>query len=405
MAARMSVLVISHQFPKYKDDLSGNFVLRQLQAVGETGIRLQVVSPVPYIPSFVADTPGRRATKALPNNARVDGIDVSYPRYARLPGRRFVSQGCIAFRWAVAPIVKRLAKGYRVDLIHAYTATPDGFAATALGARLGVPVVCTLLGSDVNTYPGYSKAVLHLTRRVLRNVDRSIAVSSALRSRAQELAGTSIPCDVAYMGCNTSLFRFDAEARLRVRRRLGLGERQRIILYLGRVVAAKGVLDLLKAFRFVTRETENAHLVYVGTGEERSLLDEAVSKGDLGHRVHFAGRVNDCDVPGWLSAADIFTLPSHVEGLPLAVLEAMSCARPVVATGVGGVPEAVTNNESGLLVDPGDIAGLGDALLQLLEAPAVAEEMGRVGRQIVENRFTWEQSASRLLEIYEDVLG
>jgi glycosyltransferase involved in cell wall biosynthesis len=137
-----------------------------------------------------------------------------------------------------------------------------------------------------------------------------------------------------------------------------------------------------------------------GGGFERELEQEADRLG-VRDRVLFAGQRED--VAGVLAGADVLALPSHVEGLPLVVLEAMAQARPVVATRVGGTPEIVVDGETGLLVASGDVEALAAALRSVLDDPGRARDLGDAGRQRVLERFSRETMTRRVLEIYDEV--
>jgi glycosyltransferase involved in cell wall biosynthesis len=170
------------------------------------------------------------------------------------------------------------------------------------------------------------------------------------------------------------------------------------ILEVARLAEVKGQHVLLEAVAQL-----DAHLVLAGRdleaggAYERQLRARADELGIAG-RVVFAGPRDD--VPGLLAGADVFCLPSFEEGLPLTVLEAMAQARPVVATAVGGTPEAVVDGETGLLVPPGDAGALAEALRSLLEEPERARRLGEAGRDRVRERFSAEEASRRVLALY-----
>ena len=105
----------------------------------------------------------------------------------------------------------------------------------------------------------------------------------------------------------------------------------------------------------------------------------------------------------WMAAGDIFVLPSHSEGLPTVVCEAMNCGVPVVATAVDGTPEIVRDGETGLLVPPGDAPALADALARILDDAALAERMGAEGLRVGREEYTWAANAATMEEIYREV--
>jgi glycosyltransferase involved in cell wall biosynthesis len=167
----------------------------------------------------------------------------------------------------------------------------------------------------------------------------------------------------------------------------------------GRLAPAKNPGSLLEAFRALT----GGSLIFVGSGPLRPRLEESVRRHGLGGRVLFLGWRDD--VVAILRAADIFALPSRWEGLPFAVIEAMMAELPVVATGVGGVPELVDEGRTGLLVPTESPGALAQALRRVAEDPSLRRRMGQAGRARALARFTVERMVRETLEVYRSVLG
>jgi glycosyltransferase involved in cell wall biosynthesis len=193
-----------------------------------------------------------------------------------------------------------------------------------------------------------------------------------------------------------------ANLRNLVRNEIGIGHDLPVIGFIGRLHPQKGLPDLLHALLLVRMTIPSAQLVIVGDGELRAEL-EAVSRNlGLADVVTFTGK--RADVLTLLAAFDLFALPSHWEGLPLVLLEAMSIGLPVVATAVGGVPELVIDGESGFVVPAKDPPALAQAIIQLLERPQQAAQMGRNGRQRVAEQFSANYAASQIEELYMRLL-
>jgi glycosyltransferase involved in cell wall biosynthesis len=175
------------------------------------------------------------------------------------------------------------------------------------------------------------------------------------------------------------------------------------VLHVGRLAPVKGQLELIRALP----KLDGTIAVLVGRDLERDgayeleLADEAERLG-VADRVVFAGQRED--VASLLAGCDVCALPSRAEGLPLVLLEAMTQARPVVATAVGGTPELVIDGETGVLVRPGDPDALARALGGLLSDPERARRLGEAGRRRVAERFTVEAMAGRVLEVYGEVV-
>lgn len=156
-------------------------------------------------------------------------------------------------------------------------------------------------------------------------------------------------------------------------------------LFAGRLAPEKDVATLLLAARHVATVRPQFRLAIAGSGPSETELKELAIKLRIEDRVEFLGEVRD--MPAQLSRASLFVLPSVTEGLPLTVLEAMACGLPVVATSVGGTPEAVDNDVSGLLVPSGDAAAMANALLRLHCDPDLARGMGLAGRRRADALF------------------
>jgi glycosyltransferase involved in cell wall biosynthesis len=166
----------------------------------------------------------------------------------------------------------------------------------------------------------------------------------------------------------------------------------RRIVYVGAVLRDKGVFDLVEAMRSVCARHPGAVLTIVGGGDHLDLARDAARAAGLHGSIEFVGWRTRDEVLGALAGSDVFVLPSHFEGLPNAVLEAMASGLPVVATRVGSIPEVVEEGRSGLLVDVRDPRGLAHALIALLDDPATAESMGERGRTIVQSRYSLESA-------------
>lgn len=173
-----------------------------------------------------------------------------------------------------------------------------------------------------------------------------------------------------------------------------------VVLFLGRLGRRKGTFDLINAFAKTLEQVPDAQLVCAGDGA----IAEALA---LAERLGIRDKV---ECPGWLSPAvtrerlglaTIFILPSYAEGLPMALLEAMSWALPVIATPVGGIPQAVRHGENGLLVSPGNVQEIADALIRLLTNPAERARLGGAARRTVEESFSLQAAIKQLLKIYE----
>jgi glycosyltransferase involved in cell wall biosynthesis len=176
------------------------------------------------------------------------------------------------------------------------------------------------------------------------------------------------------------------------------------ILFLGRVEAAKGVEALLDAVALLAPRFPALHLVLAGSGELDAWRRAAAGRG-IGERVELTGWLDAAARSAQLDRAAVFCLPSHAEGLPMALLEAMAAGKAVVASGVGGIPEAVRDGENGLLVPPRDAPALAAALARVLEDAGLQQRLGARARATVERHYSTEAVCGQLAAIYNDLAG
>ena len=172
------------------------------------------------------------------------------------------------------------------------------------------------------------------------------------------------------------------------------------LLGLGRLDYQKGFDLLLTALPSIINRFPGAKLVIAGDGPERPRLERQTADLDLGKFVHFSGWIAPDKVPELINAASLALIPSRWEGLPSVALQASVMARPVVAASVGGLPEAVIDDSTGLLVEPNDSSKLSAAIRSLLEQPQRAREMGQTGRLRVEELFRWDRCVDGYAALY-----
>lgn len=230
--------------------------------------------------------------------------------------------------------------------------------------------------------------------------DRVFAVSEQVRQQCIEVDGID-PAKVETIYNGLNLTGWSAHSR---------GERAAngaaVIATVGNIRRVKGHDVLIRAAAIVAAAFPSVQFSIAGEVLEPEYFAELqglLAELDLTGRLHFAGNI--ADLPTYLSTADIFVLPSRSEGFSNALIEAMAASLPVVATRVGGNPEAVQNDVSGLLVPPDDPQALADALIRLLSDTAGATEMGLQGRRIAESLFTTEAMMARITAAYRRLLS
>jgi len=381
----MRVLVITKIFPNAVEPLSSPFNRQQLAALGRR-CEVEVLATIPWFPGaskLARWSPAGQLT-SVPRHDSIDGLPVTHPRVLYVPRYGHALSGAL---YAASVLPEMLRRRGSFDVILGTWAYPDGAAAVALGRALGVPTVVKLHGSDMDVL-AERPSLRRQMAATLPRAARVVAVSRALAEKAAALGVPTERIDVIGNGVDGALFH--PRDRAAARAALGRGDdSRRWILYVGRLEAEKGLLDLAAAFRSLASERADCALVLVGDGRARGAVEEALRP--LADRVLVLGPRPLAEVPVWMGACDVLTLPSHHEGTPNVLLEALACGRRVVATRVGGIPDVVHRDELGQLVPVSDPAALAAALGQALGTPYDAGRVAELG-----SRGGWDESAARL---------
>jgi glycosyltransferase involved in cell wall biosynthesis len=272
-------------------------------------------------------------------------------------------------------------------LIDAHYLYPDGVAAVQLGRRLGVPVVLTARGSDVNVLARVA-APRRMIVGAIRGAARVVAVSEALRIELVHLGAEESRISVLRNGVDLDVFRPAASATpARARKRL---------LLVGHLKEGKGHRLAIDAMA----ELADAELVIVGDGPLRDDLERYARERGVQERVRFAGRVAHAELPRFYNDADVLVLASEREGMPNVVLEALACGTPVVATAVGGIPEVLTDPVAGVLMTSRSPRALVTAVEQLFAVYPVRAAVRRFAE-----RFDWQATVSGQLEVFREAVA
>jgi len=274
---------------------------------------------------------------------------------------------------------------------------PAGVLGATASKMLGVPLVLVAHGSDVNRYALASSAFALLARGSTRQARAVLAASEPLRrALVDRLSVPREKVSVLPMGVDDGLFpslpaaEEDAERlRREARAALRLEPGRRTILFVGDLIPEKGVPELLAA-----------HAALRGLDVELCLIGDGPLRGGStgGERVRYLGRLPQQELPAWYRAADLLVLPSHSEGSPVTLMEALSLGTPVVATAVGGIPDLLREDAVGRLVPPGDVPALEKVLRELLSDPGSIARM-REGIRRNPQDFSARRRAVELREV------
>ncbi len=396
------ILVMASTFPRWTGDTVPPFVFQLSEHLAELGYEMHVLAP---------------HTKGAALEERMGNLQVHRFRYAPASMETLAYGGGILenlkkrpLRWALVPgflaaqtlSTWRLMKRHRFDLLHVHWFIPQGLSAAVLPAWIETPKLLTAHGGDVFAS---TKGVRRGVIRFVADRHDAITVNSSAMGRAvHELTGresTVIP-----MGVDLGEFR-----NLNKQNPGSVWSDAQRILFVGRLAEKKGVEYLIRAMPQVRSQVPDAKLTIVGDGPQRAMLEDEVEALGLRDAVSFEGARPNTELPAYYSAADVFVAPSVVaesgdtEALGVVLLEAAGCGLPIVSTRVGGIPDVIKHNETGLLVEQKSPSELGTAVASLLKDRSRALMLGTAAQRHVTENFGWSDVAARFGELYERLIG
>jgi glycosyltransferase involved in cell wall biosynthesis len=285
------------------------------------------------------------------------------------------------------------------DLFHGHFLVYAGYLAALAGRTHGKPSVASARGDDLDVFP-FDERRAHFVHAALDWANRLVAVTASLASKAQALSGRR-DVRLIHNGVDANLFA-PAPPDLALRQGIGLDERP-VIGFIGEARAKKGLSRLLRLYARLYERTE-AQLLLVGGVRPEDV--ETLAYFQRQHPelpIDLVPTLEHAAMPAYYALCDIVLLPSLRDGLPNTLLEAMACARPVVASRVGGMMDVLTDGQDGLLLPPRDDAAWLDALEILLRDPQSAARLGEQARRTVRERFTIQRELEQTMSIYQEV--
>ncbi len=295
---------------------------------------------------------------------------------------------------AVALRLRSLLKRLRPDILHTYL-IHGNVLGRIVGRLVGVP---TIIGSELTI--GQAGPVGRLATKLTNPLTDAVEVNSETGGRAiaADLGVPSEKIEVILPGLDLQAFG-GSDRRSAIRSEIGVLASDQLVLYVGRLQPVKGVEYGIRAFAKALSMNSNLHLALAGEGEQRAELVNLVIELNIQEKVSFLGARRD--LPDVLSAADSVLMPSLTEGFPRVAIEAMAAAKPVIATRVGGVPEAVVHNETGILVESRDVDAMTNAIIETSRDTERQAAFGRKARARVEQLYSAESYVTRLDEMYQ----
>jgi glycosyltransferase involved in cell wall biosynthesis len=297
-----------------------------------------------------------------------------------------------------------------IDVLYVRTFSPPELSAIWVAKTLsGMPSVLVLPGTWLFGHPtearGKERFYRFFLRRALDACDRVVLYSRLMLPEIMLYHPKLDVSKVVYIHNAVNVRRFSPDGEVS-QRLMALKDGRKCVLYVGRVNEKKGVRDLIRAFEIVLSKQRDCILAVAGSGDKEYVegLIKEVSTTGLDDHVYFLGPIPNREMPALMRAADIIAYATREgEGIPRALLEGMACGKPVVATEVAGIPEAVIDGVTGFLVKPRDIAVLADRLSILLMDDSLRREMGLRARKHVETEFNYDTVIPKIASLLREV--
>ena len=402
----MRILALSHLYPHVKERRYGIFVARQLTAMAEAGAEITLLVPQPRIPKLLCTILGKTNE---PASALIDypGVSATAIPYFAAPGKWFWRwAGLAAYRAVRGHALARHAE-QPFELIYSTQLILGGDASCRLAKDLQIPAANLAIGSDVNVISKQSSGMQSHYQRIVTRLDGTLACGQSLADQIDSMRPSPphLKSLCVYGVVDLDYFYPTQDPHEPFRSELSLPADGPMILYVGYLRREKGLFELLKAFKGVRDQQSDVTLVLCGAGEDEHALKELASELGLADAIRFVGMVEPEEVRDYMWASDLFVLPSYNEGMPNAVMEAMSCGLPVVCTSVGGLTAALSSSNGAKLVPAQQVEPLQSAMSEILTNDDLHVSMSRAARATAEEQFDVRRSARRILDYLSQIIA
>lgn len=399
----IKVVMLTSSYPRYPGDTASIFLKHMCASLNKKGIVVHVVAPA-----------SNNIDKQLD-----DGVHVHRFHYLPRKLRKLCYGSGILpnlknnpLLWISVPfylvsmflMLIKVVRATNADIVHCHWIIPQGFIALLSRPFHRAAIIVTAHGADAFSFKS------RITRIIKNYTIGNANCWTANTGVTAEAVCKSIPSSnlsIIPMGVDTDFFKDGNGTRLRS----NLAPDTSILLFVGRLVEKKGVSVLLKAFSLLpTRNRERTRLWIVGDGGMRSELETEAEKLRITKQTTFWGKQPNETLPDFFAASNIFVGPSLIdsagdtEGQGVVFLEAFASGTPIIASRVGGIPDVIKHEESGILVSPRNPDELSNAITRLLNDSKLRIKIAEAGNSVVREIYDWDSISIRFRELYDTVL-
>ncbi|MBI2664913.1 glycosyltransferase [Candidatus Woesearchaeota archaeon] len=394
-----NILVTGTTFPRWEGDTEPSFVYELSGLLAKRGF------------DVIALTPHHKgaASREIMGSVKIRRFPYFFAKYEKLcyDGGMLPNMKKYWYAKFLMPLLiiseffyaLRIVRKAKIDAMHAHWIVPQGFVAAIIKKLTGTPYIVTAHAGDV--FPLKNKFLKWFGKIALKNAAYTTVNSNATKQAVLEVA--KVPVEIIPMGVDLAAFSPDKRKK-GIREKYGVsGE---FIFTVGRMAEKKGFKYLIAAMPKILKKLPKAKLVLIGDGPERPGLEQLTKELKLENNVLFAGKVTHKELENWYPTADVFVLPSIVtkegdtEGLGVVFLEAIASGTPVIGSNVGGIPDIIMHEKTGLLVPEKAPDELADAIVRVLSDKKLNKKLTENAFAFVKERFTWNLVADRFAGLF-----
>lgn len=405
---RMRILFVASMYPHPGMPYSGTFIRKCVIAASEQGHDMVGLVPRPVFPIPSVLHPRLKTYAQIPRFSEIDGFPVHRPNQLQIPVFKVDWQQHQGSYLQMRSFARSLHKQHKFEAIVSFNLTSAGGLAWRLGKMLEIPSTGWAFGDDVRV-PHDSPAALCL-RETIEELDLCFYQSTELRDCGRSYLPSTFELDlnrhVVLPHGIPLLSRADETAGARIRAKYGIPEDAKLLLFLSRMVKGKGIFELVEAFKDAQKSCSNLWCLCVGASpgfDESEKLNEAATHSGVQDRFRVVPSCKPEEVPDYQAAADIFVFPSHNEGMPNALLEAMLLGTPSIAYAIPPVLDIQAFGECLKLVPPQDATSLGTAIGELVNDEQHQDRLAKSAEEIARKHFNVGTNMKRALDMVAKV--
>lgn len=293
--------------------------------------------------------------------------------------------------------IKKIIKNKQIDFIHAHWIIPQGLLSVFIKLLYKVPFIMTVHGSDISRLNYF--LIKFFIKLTLQKCDICTVNSSSTKKKLMDIF---IPKNIKVlpMGVDTEKFHPSKhDDTLKTEYKI----KGPFLLFVGRLSRDKGIEYLIKAMPQIIKKYSDTKLLIIGDGALREFLRELIRKMKIQKNVIIIGGRSNNELPKYYATADVFISPSLTEGQGVTLIEAIVSGTPVIGSNIGGIPEIIKNNETGLLVREKHPDQIAAAVIKLLDNQELREKLVKEGQEYIKQKFDWANVSKQFKAVYSDI--